>query len=382
MESDNKVILKKEGSLLVLHFKDTQVKYDFNGNEFISKTGRAVKVSTVKNQIRGIYFINEEESNPIYVKLFHLIRRRHKLSNLGSVLERLRCYTMEEKYLSQGFNVRFSLNYYEKEMLNTFMTKRLRDICIKREICINDLASLLYCVPTGNDATYLLQYIYTVDEVLDNGIKDNVGPRNFYRTYLGDSNARFVRDIVHLIQDYNYKPKSLVKYLINIFEYEAVDFETIPTYLHDCVSMNTKMGGKINKYPRYLHTTHDIVASNYNNYVEPKSVKAFEERINLNLEYKPIRGEFNIIYPRAYQEIQKEGAELHHCVASYVDRVIEGKCHIVFLRYKESLDESLVTVEVIGEVITQYRGKYNRKLTQKEMNFLKKYAEINKLKLS
>ncbi|WP_262743874.1 PcfJ domain-containing protein, partial [Clostridioides difficile] len=35
-----------------------------------------------------------------------------------------------------------------------------------------------------------------------------------------------------------------------------------------------------------------------------------------------------------------------NCVSSYIQNVIDGKCHILFMRKKDNLSKSLVTIEV------------------------------------
>lgn len=73
---------------------------------------------------------------------------------------------------------------------------------------------------------------------------------------------------------------------------------------------------------------------------------------------------FTIFYPEQPEDIVREGSELHHCVGSYIKRIIKGNNIILFLRKNEELDKSLVTVDIIpiGDdlfEIEQAHGKYN-----------------------
>ena len=56
--------------------------------------------------------------------------------------------------------------------------------------------------------------------------------------------------------------------------------------------------------------------------------------------------------PEYVHEIREEGNAQHHCVATYIDRMVAGETCILFIRKKEEPDKSYYTVEVI-------RGKYN-----------------------
>lgn len=53
----------------------------------------------------------------------------------------------------------------------------------------------------------------------------------------------------------------------------------------------------------------------------------------------------------------------NNCVASYIDKVIDGQCHILFLRKKNKPDESLVTIEVRNNHIVQARRRFNDDVT-------------------
>jgi hypothetical protein len=81
-------------------------------------------------------------------------------------------------------------------------------------------------------------------------------------------------------------------------------------------------------------------------------------------------------------EIIDEAEQQHHCVASYVDSVRKGETHIMFIRYKDSPEESLLTVEVTPEQkIVQVRGFMNRAYTHAEYDFMKEWATKKQLKL-
>ena len=70
---------------------------------------------------------------------------------------------------------------------------------------------------------------------------------------------------------------------------------------------------------------------------------------------------------------------MHNCVASYIDKIIEGRTHIVFMREKENIDDSLVTVEVkLGHLCQAYQ-KNNNRISQEQLEFLQKYAKNKKI---
>lgn len=97
---------------------------------------------------------------------------------------------------------------------------------------------------------------------------------------------------------------------------------------------------------------------------------------------------FTIFYPEKPEDIVREGSELHHCVGSYIKRIIKGNNIILFLRKNEELDKSLVTVDIIPIndglfEIEQAHGKYNCNVSEipGATEFIKKWANKFNIKI-
>ena len=91
--------------------------------------------------------------------------------------------------------------------------------------------------------------------------------------------------------------------------------------------------------------------------------------------------QFIMLCPLQSQELAKEGAELKHCVKTYIERVVERKTKVMFLRLKSAPEESHVTVEVYNNAIVQAEGNGRRKVTPIEYKYLVKYAQRKQLEL-
>ncbi|MGL4425054.1 MAG: PcfJ domain-containing protein [Cetobacterium sp.] len=364
------IVLKKNGSKLefiVDKEADKRVLYDFKDNSFTSYTGRSVKLSTAKAMFSKFgHRINTEESDPMYSKLIGMIKGSFgcPIYNLGSKLERLGMYKHTERYMTQGFNVDCLIDEPLAKSIDG-VGKGIKNIYLKTNSNLNTIRRF-----TGTNK---------VDVVLD-VILDRFGGKTSRDLVVSNSTYHWPQKVSQLMTLYNYNAKSLASYLCNISEYEALSISEATNYLMDFLDMNTAMGvTKLEKYPRHLHTTHDIVVRNYNSFKVEHSEEFFSSIRRVDLEHKG--KEYSIVYPTSYKDIQKEGASLNHCVASYVERVMNGTTHILFLRKTSEIEESLVTVEVRDDRIVQYKGSYNRGLTEKEIDFLKTYAEKKKLKL-
>lgn len=363
------IILKKNGSRLEFILdkqKDKSIFYDFKDNSFTSFTGRNVKLSTIKSMFSKFgYEIDGIESDPVYNKLFEVIGRTEDVCNLGTKLERLDKYKYTEKYLSQGYNVNDQLSE-EFERTISSVNNLVKKVYLKNKADIWSIGAFINTPKIG----------VVLDELSNRYDSEIINI--FLKSYKIHS---WCDKVKKLLEDYRYNAKSLASYICNIVDYEALGLYETVNYLVDYLNMNTQMGAtKIDKYPRHLHTTHDITVRNFNAFKVEHDKEKFNKVRREDLEY--IQKDYSILYPKCYTEIQKEGAQLSHCVASYVDKVIKGGTHILFLRKSNKLDESLITVEVRNEVIVQFKGAYNRNLSPEEMEFLNRYAKNKKLKIA
>lgn len=70
---------------------------------------------------------------------------------------------------------------------------------------------------------------------------------------------------------------------------------------------------------------------------------------------------YAVIAPKVSNELAEEGLALHHCVKSYIGRVVNGTTNILFIREKTDLSKPFFTVEVTNDAtIQQVHGFGNR----------------------
>jgi hypothetical protein len=97
----------------------------------------------------------------------------------------------------------------------------------------------------------------------------------------------------------------------------------------------------------------------------------FKKRIDVEMENN--FGDYCFVYPKSVQDIKDEAVQQNNCVASYIQRVIDGRCHILFLRKKDNLDKSLVTIEVVNGKIVQALQRFNNPLTEEQKEVVDKW---------
>ncbi len=66
-----------------------------------------------------------------------------------------------------------------------------------------------------------------------------------------------------------------------------------------------------------------------------------------------------IVVPSGAADLKAEGAALHHCVGTYVDRVAKGETNILFIRKAEDPDTPYFTLEYRDGKVIQCRGMRN-----------------------
>jgi hypothetical protein len=277
----------------------------------------------------------------------------------------------------KGLPNRICVNVGKSKMDNWFVTN------ISKEV------SNVYV----DEDVYLSNYIGDYIKCIDNGIKDVF--QYVFETYRGVIVYNQIEKIKELIK-FGYEPKRLVDYLYrDIYNQgEELDFESNYGYSHcgalgdfyDYVKMNREMKKDFEKYPRYLATMHNIATKNYrlveDKIIEEKFAERVKELKSTKLEY--IGDDHCVILPKNSKDLISEGQSLSHCVASYYKRMAGGETNIVFLRKKNNIKESLVTVEVnIDEnskhSIVQAKGRSNSAPQKAEQDFIKKYLDhLNK----
>lgn len=365
----------KDKQFLVFDFEDGKtVKYDFATKECIGKKGKIVQ--GLHSQLRG-YDIDEICdccTDKQYGKFLKWLSKKQYCSNIGTVLSRVTRYQKYEQFFSAGIEdfiarsgVLFTINDIPKSLIK---------LCKEKKIILDDNFLKFYKEnPDGYLLAYNLKYISLTDRDITNTLS-----RCTYND--GEREGYFNK----LIKDYGYTAKALMLYLDELKTYEALDnIYVIITELYDYAYMMKQISPKFDKYPRNFLTTHQIASRNYNRLKKEFVEKDFQKRIDKNMERT--FGKYRFYYPDSTESIKREATMQNNCVASYIDKVIKGDCNILFLRYKEKPDESLVTIEVRNDKngipqICQARQKFNAYVTEEQQKVIDDWNQwqINKNK--
>lgn len=153
---------------------------------------------------------------------------------------------------------------------------------------------------------------------------------------------------------------------------------------HDYLQLAAGLGYNLDDdwilYPKNLKERHDQLTEEQNERkveLEKESDDKKDRKLKRTIKrkgwtrYEMETEELLIRLPVCAHEIRKEGNAQHHCVATYMDRMVAGETCILFIRKKEEPDKSYYTVEVRDDEVMQVRGKYNADPSEDVEEFMK-----------
>ena len=180
-------------------------------------------------------------------------------------------------------------------------------------------------------------------------------------------------------------PYKMIKYIRTIQtdkegilkEYQCYDYHD---YLQMAAGLGYNMKDEWVLYPKNLKERHDQLIKEQKEKEEQLKKQKDDEKDesfrSTIKEYGWNRYEMEtedllIRLPEYVHEIREEGNAQHHCVATYMDRMVAGETCILFIRKKEEPDKSYYTVEVRDDEVIQVRGKYNAAPSEDVEEFMK-----------
>lgn len=359
----------KEKQYLVFDFEDGRtVKYDFATKQSIGIKGKPVKDLCSQLSNYSINDICNSCTDVQYGKFLRFVKRHgdfysRGISNIGTILNRVPYFSHFEQLYSAGIDeiVDEKFRYQIGDI-----PKGLIRLCKEHKVKLSNKFLEFYKM---NPDAYLLAYNLEYISLTDDDIYKILSHEGFKKVYYGTRNWEYNRVYISnfntLITEYGYNVKSLLSYLDYLKTFEAMDeMDYLLTELLDYCRMMKELSNKFEKYPKHFLTTFRIATRNYHRLQKEFEEEKFKARINKDYEYG-YEG-YKFIYPMSTQDIKDEASAQNNCVASYIDSVINGDCHILFLRKKDALDKSLVTIEVRNNRIVQAKRRYNYPVTQEE----------------
>lgn len=370
---------EKNKGILTFYLDDgSKVSYNLVTGVCIGKNGKPCKC--LNSQLRG-YSVNEiansfEDKN--FGKFISHVaqkcsRNGQSIQNIGTVFQRMDEYKREEQIYSAGLTLAgaFGKDYFRGTIneIPKGLVKILREI---REGVNNVNVEEYKAHPDAFN--YAFNHEFT-----------SLSKRDAYRflvyicSYWDKNELRYTygSKFFNICDKYGYTPKSLLNYIDYLVTYEALspDYPSkILGEIDDNCNMLSQMSNKYDRYPRHFLTSHQITSRTYQRWKQEFNEELFAKRVNTKMEVTI--GDYKFIYPKTTKDIKDEAVQQSNCVASYIDKVIDGSCDIILMRKKNDVENSLVTVEVRNGKVVQARQRFNESVNESEQKALNKYDEF------
>ena len=368
----------KEKELIVFDFENgKRATYNMNTGETIGKTGNPVK--SLSSALSGMdiddilnCFTDEKYGN--FLRAVHKQRTPHvyrgwnrndsRVTNLGTLLNYASQYRVYEKYYLAGLDATWDIRTPLSEV-----PKGLLKLCRKTGKTITDSLIRDYKkMPDAFNVAFSMEFENIEDYYLW-GIVCALTPKEYYYGY--DHSCL-------LLHRFNYDLKALLKYIDYLATFEGLNANSsLVREIGDYANMMHTISEKFEKYPRYFLSTHKIAARNYERLKHTFDEQHFAKRIRP--EYEITHKDYKFFYPKTTQDIKDEAVQQQNCVASYINKVINGDCHILFLRKKDAPTKSVVTIEVRNGKVVQAFQAYNTPCNEEQREaieaFNKKFSK-------
>ena len=261
------------------------------------------------------------------------------------------------------------INKYQKdEILKTTENSKHNSF-----IMIGDIKKVFACITPGYNNSDPLNISNFSNETFDKVLEGVLYVKEMGEIcHWNNSNIESIIYLLNSITELDDEKKTNTKRIIydlkKYVEKLDIDYFVINTY-NDYLRMLRRLDGSAGKMPLYfanrdeLTRFHDAAVAVYNVKRNEVCNEAFKKQLKkiVSYQYESDKFDFIVISPTEANDLAYEGATLHHCVKSYVERVANGSTNIMFIRKKDDPDKPFFTVEVTNQkIIAQVHGFANR----------------------
>lgn len=394
---------RKEGKYLIFNRNGETLNYNLSDGSMLRIRGEKKDyMKSVHSFFRNIepdslLKMLEDDFKDVLGFIYHI--HNNRFNNAGTLLHKLQQCMKFESYIKVGMKpllykiYRYSQYYRndnsilfeipELKLLNSKFAKVLNNDNIYKNLDNWNLNDFMSIIRSTENTEFFLS-IYNLIE------KHKLLPQDKIFLYT----LKNINSIKTCVNKYNCDLSSLLNYMIfrveNMENYgsnswsdyiDYLDMQTKVVTLAKELNPNLIVSSKIEKYPKFLKTNHDIVVKIYNNYKKEYPDDIFRTMVDYRLEQLNLPNKLVVVMPKSTNEMKEEGLYQNHCCASYIDSIIDGTRQVTFLRHSENINTPLITLDIKEGMIQQYEGKNRRTPNENEWEAIEKYAKIKKLKL-
>lgn len=223
---------------------------------------------------------------------------------------------------------------------------------------------------------------------MNSGVEDILPVKEICRMYIG-ANCLIKYNAPDYYRGFRckrkFKAESFFQYLFvgAVKQGFADDLQRFLFIWNDVLTKQERLDGKIKeRYPEHLVSFQCELAYESRNNQNRIKERRWNKAVNNMQPYEYKNEEYQIVSPKNTTELMMEGRNQHNCVYGYEERILDGEEMIFFLRKNAYPERSLVTIELFPDgCIGQIFRSCNGAPSEKEMQFIKKWAKVKNLRV-
>lgn len=187
------------------------------------------------------------------------------------------------------------------------------------------------------------------------------------------------------IAAFNIRWKEIIDYVDTVLMHQCIAPNETMSVWSDYLRMARDIGYNLRersrRFPSSLRKEHDIATFAHRSIKKAIDAKKFAENAQKNAErYEYSFEDLFAVVPTTVEQVVEEATNQHNCLASYVNRLINGDTCVVFVRYKDTPESSYVTCEIRDDAFVQIKGFGNSNPRTAELSkFIDKWCKAKKL---
>lgn len=172
----------------------------------------------------------------------------------------------------------------------------------------------------------------------------------------------------------------IINYITSQKDLGIMRFSHYEDYINTTIKTGLTPNTELVAFPRDLMKAHDNAVKTFN----AIKIKLHNDQYQgIYKSFKKLnyaKGDLMVVLPDDVNLILKEGKHLHHCVGSYVEKVLTGETLILFIRKVEKPNDPFYTLEYKNNHVIQCRGMQNCKTTPEVEQFITEWTNSMKKK--
>ncbi len=146
-------------------------------------------------------------------------------------------------------------------------------------------------------------------------------------------------------------------------------------YIRCCKEMKLNLKDNNILFPKYFTQSHDKITNEMIITKDPQTNKRIKSLANILILNKYEDDKYIIFPADSINSLIDESNNQSNCVRTYCNMVSNNECQIYFMRHKDSINKSFVTIEVRNNKVVQAKTRFNNDVPHEIMNIINKWEK-------